>query len=276
MACVKFGLVWAVVASFGLALALQAADKPEFEVASIKATDPNPDNPVFIGMSADGAMVKYTNITLRDCIRGAFRARDFQIVGPDWMTRARYEIDAKLPAGASMDQIPEMLQSLLEERFKLEIQREKKEQNVYALLVGKEGPKLKPAEVKTDGNAPKALGPDGKPRAMMQFGFPLGGVNIRAPSATLASFVGLMSRFTARPVVDLTGIDGLYEFDLTFAPEANAPQQGGVGPDGKAIEIVPAPTVFDAVRKYGLRLEARKAPIEMFVVTHLEKTPTEN
>src|SRR5262245_24483900 len=59
-----------------------------FEVASIKATDPNPNNAAFIGMSADGARVKYSNITLRDCIRGAFRTRDFQIVGPDWMTKA--------------------------------------------------------------------------------------------------------------------------------------------------------------------------------------------
>jgi uncharacterized protein (TIGR03435 family) len=69
------------LASLGFAFAQQAADKPSFEVASIKASDPNPSNPVFIGMSADGAIVKYTNITLRDCIRGAYRARDFQIVG---------------------------------------------------------------------------------------------------------------------------------------------------------------------------------------------------
>src|ERR1700733_8090707 len=73
----------------GLAFALQAAGDPRFEVASIKPSDPNPDNPMFIGMSADGAMVTYTNITLRDCIRGAYLARDFQIVGPDWMTKAR-------------------------------------------------------------------------------------------------------------------------------------------------------------------------------------------
>ena len=81
---------------------------------------------MFIGMSADRAIVKYTNITLRDCIRGAYRVRDFQIVGPDWMTKARFEINAKLPPGASTDQIPEMLQALLEERFKLEIRREQK------------------------------------------------------------------------------------------------------------------------------------------------------
>lgn len=270
--------VCAVAAVLGLALTLAAEEKPAFEVASIKATDPNPQNTVFVGMTADGAMVKYTNITLRDCIRGAFRARDFQIAGPDWMTKARYEIDAKLPAGASMDQIPEMLQSLLEERFRLQIRRDRKEQDVYALLVGKGGAKLKPAEVKTNGNGPTALGPDGKPRAMMQFGYPPGGVNINAPSATLASFVGLMSRFTARPVVDLTGIDGLYEFNLSFSPDGNAdvPRTLAAGPDGKPVEPDPLPTVFDAIQKYGLRLEKRKEPIEMLTVVHLEKTPTDN
>src|SRR5579863_9766158 len=120
----KWIAVVACVGSFAL------AQKPAFEVASIKATDPNPENTAFIGMTADGARVKYTNITLRDCIRGAFRVRDFQIVGPDWMTKARYEINATLPAGASIDQIPEMLKALLEERFKLEVRREQKDTNV--------------------------------------------------------------------------------------------------------------------------------------------------
>lgn len=248
-----------------------ASEGQRFEAAAIKASDPNPSSPMFIGMSADGAMVKYTNITLRDCIRGAFRARDFQIIGPDWMTNARFEISARLPAGGSIDQIPEMLQALLAERFKLEIQRDMKEQNIYALVVASGGAKLKPAVVKPDGASPKALGPDGKPREPMMYGFSPGGVTITAPSASLGSFVGLMSRFTARPIVDMTGIEGLYEFKLTVEPEMN----GNVN-TGAAIPDEPVPSVFDAIKSYGLRLEARKAPIEMFTVTHLEKMPTEN
>ncbi len=101
--------------------------------------------------------------------------------------------------------------------------------------------------------------------------FPRGGVSITAASASLPSLVWLMSRFTARPVVDMTGIEGQYEFKLTFEPEMN----GNVN-TGAAISTEPVPSVFDAVKQYGLRLEARKAPIEMFIVTHLEKTPTEN
>lgn len=271
--------VCAFLASLGIAFAQPAADKPGFEVASIKASDPNPSNPVFIGMSADGAMVKYTNITLRDCIRGAYRARDFQIVGPEWMTNARFEISAKLPSGASADQIPEMLRALLAERFKLEIRREKKEQSIYALTVGNGGPKLKPAEMKSDNQTPMALGPDGKPRPAMMYAIMPSGVGLTAPSASLASIAGLMSRFTARPVVDMTGIEGQYEFKLSFAPETNAGFLAGAvvpGPDGAAASFEPAPSLADAVKQYGLRVEARKAPIEMFVVTHIEKTPTDN
>jgi uncharacterized protein (TIGR03435 family) len=258
----------------------QTADAPSFEVASIKPSDPNPDSPLFIGMSADGTMVKYTNITLLDCIRGAYRVRDFQIVGPHWMTRTRFEISAKLPPGASADQIPEMLEELLSERFKLEIRRDMKKQNVYALLVGTGGAKLKPAEIKTNDNSPKALGPDGKPRPMMMYRFLGADVTITAPSASLASLVGLMSRFTARPVVDMTGIEGQYEFKLNFAPETNPGLTTGPGPappgaDG-AGPVEPIPSMFDAVKQYGLRLEARKEPIEMITVIHVEKTPTEN
>jgi uncharacterized protein (TIGR03435 family) len=98
-------------------------------------------------------------------------------------------------------------------------------------------------------------------------------VTVTAPAANLLAFVGVTSRFTARPVVDMTGIDGLYDFSLTFAPEVSGglpESSGGAGaPD-------PAPSVSEAVKKYGLRIEPRKAAIEMLVVTHIEKTPTAN
>lgn len=112
----------------------------------------------------------------------------------------------------------------------------------------------------------------------MMFAIRPAGVVLTAPSATLASLVGLMSRFTARPVVDMTGIEGQYQFNLNFAPETNPGlTTGGVaGPGGAATSLEPALSLADAVKQYGLRLEARKAPIEMFVVTHIEKTPTEN
>jgi uncharacterized protein (TIGR03435 family) len=267
---------WAIcgcLISFHVAFA-----QPAFEVASIKPSDPNPSNRMFIGMKADAGTVHYTNITLKDCIRAAYRVRDFQIQGPEWMNNLRLEITAKLPVGASIEQIPEMMQGLLAERFGLTLRRDTKEQTVYALAAGKDGPKLKPAEVKADNQPETALGPDGKPRQAVMIGFPPSGIAIHAPAASLAVLAETMSRFTERPVVDMTGIEGQYQFELTFASETlRSVADPKVGPDGTKTPVDdPAPSLFEAVKPYGLKLEARKAPIEMLTVTHLEKTPTEN
>ncbi|HEX4274897.1 MAG TPA: TIGR03435 family protein [Bryobacteraceae bacterium] len=266
------------LASFASGFALQAQEMPAFEVASIKPSDPNPSNRMFIGMKADAGMVHYTNITLKDCIRAAWRVRDFQIQAPDWMNTAHFEITAKLPTGASMDQIPAMMQGLLAEKFGLTLRHDTREQSVYALVAGKTGPKLQPAAVKADSQPETALGPDGKPRQAVMLRFPPSGVGLHAPSANLATLAEALSRFTARPVVDMTGIDGQYEFDLSFAPETMErvadPRAvpGGTG----ATDDLTTPSLFDAVQQYGLRLEARKAPVEILTVTHAEKTPAEN
>jgi uncharacterized protein (TIGR03435 family) len=273
---------WIIPLLISSSLARQTITTPAFEVASIKPSDPNPDNPMWIGMRADPGTVQYTNITLKDCIRAAYRVRDFQIQGPPWIGEARFEITAKLPSGAPLDQIPEMLQSLLLERFKLTLRRDSKEQSVYALLAGAGAPQLKPAETSPDAEAPTAVGPDGQPRPPMMFGRAESGVRLMAKSTTLASFVELMSRFTSRPVVDLTGIKGRFDIELTFAPEitpavlaANRPiPETSNTPSDTPSD--PAPSIFDAVKRLGLRLESRKAPMELLTVTNIERMPTPN
>jgi uncharacterized protein (TIGR03435 family) len=145
--------------------------------------------------------------------------------------------------------------------------------------VGKGGPKLKPAdETKIEKGAPMAVGPDGKPRQGMRIQFLPSGVVITTPSANLPSLVDMMSKFTVRPVVDMTGLEGQYEFSLAFAPETTRafPVGGSPSTDDRPTPPDPAPSVFQAVQQYGLRLEARKAPLEMLTVIHLEKMPTEN
>src|SRR5579863_1812994 len=215
----------------GVAFSQQPPAKPTFEVATIKPLDPN-SSPL-VGMSADPSIVRYGNLTLRDAIRGAYKVRDFQIVGPDWMSAARFNVDAKLPPGASTDQIPEMFQALLEERFGLTWRRETKEMEVYALLAGKDGPKLKAAEKQPE-NQQMAMGTDGKPRAMVSFGGSAASITVRAPSASLLTLVGVTTRFTKRPIVDETGIEGLYDFTLTFVPEDLTSLPGARNPDGPA------------------------------------------
>lgn len=276
MAVMKFLAILGCCVFAAGGFAQQKADKPAFEVATIKPSDPNPSNPIWIGMNADAGMVQYTNITLKDCIRAAYRVRDFQIQGPAWIGDARFEITAKLGAG-SRDQIPEMLQALLADRFKLSLRHETTEQSVYALVQGRGTPSLKPAEAKADTQGMTVVGTDGKPRQSVMFSLAPSGVRLTAPSATLPTFVELMSRFTARPVVDLTGLPGLYDLTLTFAPETTrALPAEWKAPDGSVSFPEPGPSIFEAVQQYGLKLEARKAPLEMLTVIHAEKTPTEN
>ncbi len=251
---------------------LAQSSKPAFEVATVRAADPDLRDDIFVGMSADPSFVTYRNTTLRDAIRGAYKVRDFQIVGPDWLSTARFDIGGKRPAGATPDQIPEMLQSLMEDRFKLTFRREPKEMQVYAVVVGKDGPKLKKPEIQS-ANQLMAMGTDGKPRSAVMFGGSMSAMTVSAPNASLLTLVGVLTRFTARPVVDETGIDGLYDFKIIFAPETDAGLPRGFQ-GNQASDL--APTLSEAVKQYGLRIENRKESIDMFVVTHIEKTPTEN
>src|SRR5687768_12596258 len=136
---------------------------PAFEVASIKpAGQINPARiaagAMRIGMTVDAARVDIGFFSLADLIRTAYRVKPYQIIGPDWINSDRFNIQAKIPEGVSKDLVPEMLQALLAERFKLKFHRENKEISVYALVPGKNGPKLKesPKEAAPDPNAPPA------------------------------------------------------------------------------------------------------------------------
>lgn len=119
-----------------------------------------------------------------------------------------------------------------------------------------------------------AMGTDGKPRASVIFGGSLSQMTITAPSASLLTLVGVASRFTSRPIVDATGIDGEYDFSVTFAAETDAGLPQGF--QGNPALSEPAPSLAEAVKKYGLRIEPRKQTIDMLVITHVEQTPTEN
>ncbi len=266
--------------------AVQSEQKPAFEVASIKPSEPMPMGRMRITMGADAGMVRYTNVALKDCIRVAYRVKEFQIEGPDWLGSERFDILAKLPAGSSQDQIPEMLQALLAERFKLALHRDTKEHAIYALVAAKGGPKLKAAEVAVGDPASGKPAGAGAPRGNVSIMAGPNGAHLKAPSATLSNLAEMISRFSERPVVDMTGIQGQYDFDLVFSPETMRSMPGGMkGPMGPPPggERLPADAVaeragsiYDSVQRYGLKLEPRKAPMEILVVDHIEKTPTEN
>src|SRR5471030_11425 len=153
-----------VVAATACAAFAQSAGTPlHFEVVSIKPT-PHALNGYRVRMRSDPGRLEYSSFSLNAIIQRACEVKDFQISGPDWMASTRFDVIAKLPADTPGSKVPEMLRSLLAERFKMATHRETKELPMYALVVGKNGPKMKESEI--DPNAPAGGGPgNGGPSA---------------------------------------------------------------------------------------------------------------
>jgi uncharacterized protein (TIGR03435 family) len=299
-------VVLALCAAFGQS----APPLPQFEVASVKPSPPPTGHGIMRRIGPpDPGMVNYGNATLTMLISRAYGVKDYQVSGPDWLDSQGYDVVAKVPAGVPADQVPLMLQALLSERFKLALHRESKTINVYALIVGKGGPKLKesdPAElaaVPGRGNAGFGAGPPAPPPpgAGPGRGLPPGpGVRMMvSPNGgrqlngrmTLAQLTDTMSFFMDRPVVDSTGLKGTYDIDMTFMPDERDQMRNRLGPamvgpppggvtdprPAESAEDATAGSIFSAVQeKLGLKLDARKSPAEILVIDHAEKIPTEN
>jgi uncharacterized protein (TIGR03435 family) len=266
-----------------------------------------------VGMKIDAARVDIGSLSLADLIRIAYRVKSYQVSGPDWMASERFDVLAKLPEGASRDQVPEMLQALLAERFKLTVHRASKEHAVYALVVAKNGPKLKEslpdADAPAGDGAPSAPGvgnpqvrvsgsgentrvvvSGGQNGAMHMSMGPGGTMHLEAAKMTVAGLADMLSRFVDHPVVDLTDLKGTYQvaLDLSMEDVRNAARTAGVLAPGLAAggdaarppaEAASDPgglSVFAAVQQLGLKLEPRRVPIDLIVIDHLEKTSTEN
>jgi uncharacterized protein (TIGR03435 family) len=248
------------------------ATRPAFEVASVKPAPPPSDNRMRVGMSGDAGRVNFSNVTLINLMARAYNVKDKQISGPDWLKSERYDIVATLPAGAPKDQVPMMLQSLLEERFKLSLHRETKVLPIYALVVGKNGPKLHQAD--GEGGLRMSMSPKGRKMT---------------GSVDMARLADVLSTLMDRPVLDMTELKGNFDIGLDWTPDGQTggpgffgsggggrPPEGG-GEGKAAPESADAPSIFTAVQeKLGLRLEGRKSPVEILIVDHAERAPTEN
>src|SRR5215471_3497922 len=118
--------------------------KPEFEVASVRPTPPSQEHGMSLSLKLDASQVRVIALPLRDIIATAYRMKPYQISGPEWIATTTFDISAKMPDGATVRQVPDMLQSLLVERFGLMFHREQKELPVYALVIGKGPLNLRP------------------------------------------------------------------------------------------------------------------------------------
>jgi len=238
----------AVASAFGQTL-------PTFEAATIK---PNKAGDGGSHFSSGKGMVRASGVSLREYVRFALELKDYELVTPDWMNSTRYDVMAKTPTGSSDDDLMPMMHAMLVERFGLKFHKEKRELAVFGLVVARGGPKIQKV---SDDDSSRSRGERHK---------------ITASPATMPSFAQNLTRRMDRPVVDMTGLKGGFNFTLewdsdegTAAPRAMNPDAAPTSDSGR--------TLFVALQEQlGLKLEPRKAPFDVVVVDHMERVPTEN
>jgi len=230
--------------------------KLAFDVASVRPA-PVPDQATMLAgliagrkpnwVRVDGTRATFNYESLNDLIAYAYKLKAYEISGPEWLVTDRFDIAARLPDGATKDDVPEMLRALLVERFKLASHREMQEQPVLALVVGKEGPKLKEAAATTvalDENEPLKPGetkidtPDGPMRLMknadgsttynmgargtftLKFDSSTLSMHMEASTISMKGFAVMMNTLGGgggRQIVDMTGLTGMYQAAVDFS-----------------------------------------------------------
>jgi uncharacterized protein (TIGR03435 family) len=219
-------------------------DEPAFEAASVKVSR-TPD----LGMSMRGGpgQLEWKNASLRYLIQLAYGLHNYEYSAPAWMESVRLDIVARIPAGEKVDRYPQMLQTLLAERFKLAVHREVKEVPGLALVVDKKGLRIEP--VKAEGSMSNS-GPN----------------MVRAKAITMAQFASALANSLGCAVRDMTAVGGVYDINIQWTPDTVTSADPSDLPG----------SVNAAVQELGLRLQVQKMPVEMLVVDHAERTPTEN
>jgi len=253
------------------------ADKPAFDVASIKVNKSG--GGLVLMRPQAGGRYTATNVRLYDLITAAYQLKPLQLSGlPDWGNSTHFDIEAKTEGNPTRDEMNLMLQPLLADRFKLVVHHETRELSVFALVLskpGKNGPGLVPHSA--DAKCVDPAGPPAPPRSDMPA--PCGGLimmnifptaRITGNNVTMEMLAGRLSPLVYRIVVDQTGLSGLFDVNLQFAP---------LPPPGAPAGLVPsedAASIFTALQEqFGLKLESKTAPVDILVIDHVEQ-PSEN
>jgi uncharacterized protein (TIGR03435 family) len=246
--------IWVLAASIaGLA---QAAQAPAFEVASIRRGQRGEGLRMSPGeiavVTPDGVTLRGVN--LKAAIRWAYHVFEYQVTGPDWIGTERYDIAAKAAGAVSAEQLRLMMQRLLAERFKLTVHRETKELPAFLVTLGKNGPKFH--ESKEDGEAKVQPDP-------LRF-------TVTVSRMPTSQVVEILSNVLRAPVVDRTGLKGKY--DVTVPLQKYLPEPGA---NSSTFDMT-STIIMAFQEELGLKLESKKLPIDLVVVDHAEKAPTEN
>jgi uncharacterized protein (TIGR03435 family) len=291
----------AVIAAFfsPAAPAQPPAATPAFEVEVIKPSLPMADampllraGKLKVGMSIDRARVDMGFVTITDLIVEAWKIKPHQISGPDWLSMERFDIQAKLPDGSIEDDVPQMLRTMLADRFGLRTHTESRAVSAYALVVGKNGAKLQPSTLPPDPEPTKglttltpsaggAVTSSGGPAGPTQITMGPNGVQLAMLKTKISGLTDMLTSILGKPVVDRTGLTGDYRItlDIPQSDVANVARALGMGGPATAIGAPTDPgggSMFQAVEQFGLRLDSHKEQIETLVIDHIEKLPTAN
>jgi uncharacterized protein (TIGR03435 family) len=272
---------------------------PAFEVASVK-TMSEAELHTFVlsgadSLKLDGAMIQCTGYSLAGLIAMAYKVNSRQVSGPEWVNVDRFTITAKIPAGVNTSQVPEMLQSLLTERFQLAVQIESVEQAAYALVTNAAGPNWKVA-TPDDGTPEKPYLGERGDRLIVRTHDPPHGYIISRPASVriftlestrfrMSDLANVLSLYSDLPVVDKTGLTAEYEVSMQV-PNVGGPNSKnrpavplGVVTEGAStpqLAADPEISIFKCLQKVGLSLEKKKLPIQHLVIKHAERPTIEN
>ncbi|MGC1461707.1 MAG: TIGR03435 family protein [Terracidiphilus sp.] len=243
-----------VSAAFGQA---SSGAQPAFDVASVRPSQRavGPDYNNQFTESRNGIVAR--NATLKRLIADAYRLQMNQVLGPDWLDRNEYDIEAKSSEDSSREQKAVMLRALLAERFRLTTHSETREMRAYELLIGRSGPKIQPMTAEEKASAHPGFHFHGDLRQFAD----LLAVQLSIPAAANSN-EPVKAGGPPIPVLDKTGLPGIYDFSVDIHPE--------LGTDGS--------TLWQRALEdqLGLRLENRKGSVEVLVVDSASKMPTEN
>ncbi len=242
---------------FLLAIALSApalTAQQKFDVASVKVNESG-SGPSSTRLTP--GHVAMNNVSLKKAVlmaNGIPDDREYALAGPDFLTSVHIDVEATFAATAAPQQVREMLQAMLTDRFKLTLHKETRLLPMYSLVAAKGGVKIHPAEGSEGGGT---SGGDG---------------HFSATKISMAHFVDLLAKRAGLPVTDATGLHGVYSFTLDWSPEADLRLKAGDGEPGAG-----GASIFTALQEQlGLKLESGKGPVEVLVVDRVEKAPSAN
>jgi uncharacterized protein (TIGR03435 family) len=246
-----------------------------FEVASVKrAPPPDPTQGFRTGCFPGPGTYTCSNATVGLMAFQAYGLKLYQFPNAN-DDKDKFNVTAKVPPGTSQEEMLEMLRHLLAERFKLAFHYDKKEAKVFDLVVAKSGLKMKES-----GADPGATPPSPGPQKKDSEGFPIynlppgsisvgranGLARITGTAIRMESLANNLVTLLHDPIFDATGLTGKYDFQYTCTQES-------IGQNAPNSEPATGPTIFAALEKdLGLKLEAKKGAIDMFVIDHVDKT----